>query len=225
MTPPAGLREKKHRRREIRKLRSKLGWIDIPVTYDRSDLTGLGHLPLFVNFAKLIGLEDSLVTHLHLRRRERRDGFTATQMLWTLTDAVLYGIDRVDNISLLGTDALPPLLHGLDRIPTAQAARDFLECFTEENVRELLAVNRDVISNVTGRREPVTVSFLSVGRSSAGWARKSLKTVRAYVLKVPGVVRRVGKGFALALPVAFPLQALMSEAAGRLMGLALGGSG
>lgn len=59
----------------------------------------------------------------------------------------------------------------------------------------------------------------------ASWARKSLKTVRAYVLKVPGVLRRVGKGVALALPAAFPLQALMSEAAGKLMGLALGGPG
>lgn len=59
----------------------------------------------------------------------------------------------------------------------------------------------------------------------AGWARKSLKTVRAYVLKVPGVLRRVGKGVALALPAAFPLQALVNEAAGRLVGLALGGSG
>ena len=378
----------------------------------------------------------------------------------------MYGIDRVDNISLLGTDALPPLLHDLDRIPTAQAARDFLECFTEDNVRELLAVNRDVISGVTTRRrEPVTVSFLSdetvltvygkqkgsevgynpkkkgrrsylarlcvideldavsyaelrggterslsrakaffdaafaalpenvwvtnvrldsghfaektcryfederpttyylkvklnprmrsdfyaldeglfdeiphddreialvryrpstwtrertfvvlrrrilredsdqarlldepeyefeaivtsdeessaldvfkaynhgadvenrirelkyeyhidrIGSKSmqansahfvwkvivhnlmslfkrlvlpAGWARKSLKTIRAYVLKVPGVIRRVGKGVALALPAAFPLQALVNEAAGRLVGLALGGSG
>ena len=58
-----------------------------------------------------------------------------------------------------------------------------------------------------------------------GWARKSLKTVRAYVLKIPGVLRRVGKGVALALPAAFPLQALANEAAGRLVGLALGGSG
>jgi hypothetical protein len=440
MSAPADLCEKKRRGREIRKLRRKLGWIDIPVTYDRTDLTGFGHLPLFVNFARVVGLEDSLEK-------------------------------RVDNISVLGTDALVPKLHDLDRIPTAQAARDFLECFTEENVWELLAVNRDVISNeTTRRREPVSVRFFSdetvltvygnqegseigynpkkKGRRSylarlcvideldvvsyaelrggterplsrqweffdeafavlpentwvtrvrldrghfaektcryfeeerpatyylkvklnprmrsdfyalddglfepvphddreialvryrpstwtrertfvvlrrrkppedsdqsrlitdpeyefeaivtndivtsdekksalevfkaynhgadvenrirelryeyhidrngshslqanaahfvwkvivhnlvslfkrlvlpAGWARKSLKTVRAYVLKVPGVVRRVGKGVTLALPVAFPLQALMSEAAGKLLGLALGGAG
>jgi len=162
MTAPAALCEKKRRTREIRKLRRKFGWIDIPVTYDRTDLTGLGHLPLFVNFAKLMGLEESLDKRLHLRRRERSDGFTATQMLWVLAEAILYGIDRVDNISVLGTDALLPKLHGLDRIPTAQAARDFLECFAEENVRELLAVNREVISNgTTRRREPVTASFFS----------------------------------------------------------------
>lgn len=162
MTAPADLCEKKRRGREIRKLRRKLGWIDIPVTYDRSDLTGFGHLPLFVNFARVVGLEDSLEKRLHLCRRERSDGFTAEQMLWILAEAILYGIDRVDNISVLGTDALVPKLHDLERIPTAQAARDFLECFTEENVRELLAVNRDVISNATTRRrKPVSVSFLS----------------------------------------------------------------
>jgi hypothetical protein len=132
MSAPADLCEKKRRGREIRKLRRKLGWIDIPVTYDRTDLTGFGHLPLFVNFARVVGLEDSLEKRLHLRRRERSDGFTAEQMLWVLAEAILYGIDRVDNISVLGTDALVPKLHDLDRIPTAQAARDFLECFSSE---------------------------------------------------------------------------------------------
>lgn len=465
MTAPAEL-SGKQRRREIRKLRRKFGWIDVPVTYERTDLTGLGHLPLFTNFAKVVGLDDAVAEHLHLARRERSDGFTTSQMLWMLTDAILYGIDRVDNIALLGTDALVKKLHGMGRVPTAQAARDFLGGFTEENVRGLRAVNREVISKVTGRRrEPMTVTFLSdesvltvygkqegtevgynpkkrgrpsytarlcvideldvvsyaelrggkeratsrakeffdsafaslprnvwvksvrldrghfaketciyfeetrpatyylkakvnprmradfyalddavfepipgdereiarvryrpvtwarertfvvlrtrvprkdsaqarlidepeyefeaivtsdeesdaidvwraynhgaevesrirelkyeyhidkIGSSSyltnsahftwkvivhnlmslfkrlvlpAGWARKSLKTVRAYVLKIPGVLRRVGKGVALALPAAFPLQALVSEAAGRLMGLALGGSG
>lgn len=152
----------KRRRREIRKLRRRLGWVDIPVTYDRTDLTGLGHLPLFTNFAKVVGLDDALGEHLHLARRERSDGFTTSQMLWMLTDAILYGIDRVDNIALLGTDALVEKLHGMSRIPTAQAVRDFLGGFTGENVRELLAVNREVISKVTGRRrEPMTVTFLS----------------------------------------------------------------
>lgn len=81
MTAPADLCEKKRQAREIRRLRRKLGWIDIPVAYDRTDLTGLGHLPLFVNFARVMGLEESVDKRLHLRRRERSDGFTATQML------------------------------------------------------------------------------------------------------------------------------------------------
>ncbi len=45
------------------------------------------------------------------------------------------------------------------------------------------------------------------------------------MLKVPGVVRRVGKGVALALPAAFPLQVLVQEAVEKLAGLALGGPG
>ena len=86
MTAPAGLPKKKQRRRELRKLRRKFGWIDIPVTYDRTDLTGLGHLPLFVNFAKVVGLDDAVGKHLHLARRERSDGFTTRQMLWTVAN-------------------------------------------------------------------------------------------------------------------------------------------
>ena len=94
--------------------------------------------PYLVNFARVMGLEDAVASHLHLHRRERRDGFTAMQMLWVLAEAILYGIDRVDNISVLGTDALPPFLHGLDRIPTAQAAR--------------LSVDRQAISSSASRR-------------------------------------------------------------------------
>jgi hypothetical protein len=105
----------KERRREIRRLRRKVGWQEIPVTYDRKDLTSGGHVPLFVDFCRVMGLEGSIA------RRVR-----------------------------------------LDRLPTAQALRDFMEGFTEANVKELLAVNRDVLSAATsGGREPLTVSFLS----------------------------------------------------------------
>lgn len=150
------------RRREIRRLRRRIGWQDIPVTYDRTDLTGGGHVPLFVNFCRAMGLDDAIARRLHLDRRERSDGFATLQHLWILTEMILHDIDRVDNVSVLGIDALVPYLHGLDRLPTAQALRDFLEGFTDTNVRELLAVNRDVLSAATAKsREPLTVSFLS----------------------------------------------------------------
>jgi hypothetical protein len=119
-------------------------------------------VPLFVNFCRAMGLDDAIARRLHLDRRERSDGFAASQHLWVLAEMILHDIDRVDNVSVLGTDALVPHLHGLDRLPTAQALRDFLEGFTGGNVKELLAVNRDVLSAATVKsREPLTVSFLS----------------------------------------------------------------
>ena len=56
-----------------------------------------------------------------------------------------------------------------------------------------------------------------------GWARRGLKTVRAYLLRIPGVARRVGRVVAVALPAAFRFAGAMSEAAEKV--LALGGSG
>jgi len=57
------------------------------------------------------------------------------------------------------------------------------------------------------------------------WARRSLKTVRAYVFKIPGVLKRVGRGIALALPAAFPFQAMILGAAQKLHSLAVQGFG
>jgi hypothetical protein len=148
--------------REVRRLRRKIGWQDIPVTCDRTDLTGGGHVPLFVNFCRAMGLDDAIARRLHLDRRERSDGFAASQHLWVLAETVLHDIDRGENVPVLGTDGPVPHLHGLDRLPTAQALRDFLEGFTGGNVKELLAVNRDVLSAATVKsREPLTVGFLS----------------------------------------------------------------
>ena len=85
-----------------------------------------------------MGPDDAIERRLMLARRERPegpllrrcgpagpDGFTAAQHPWVLAEMVLHDIDRVDNVSVLGTDALAPHLHSLTRIPTAQALRDF----------------------------------------------------------------------------------------------------
>jgi hypothetical protein len=150
------------RRRELRRLRKTLGWIDIPMTYTRTDLTSAGHLPLFVDFTKLLHLEESLERHLALSRRQRCDGFTTAQLLWILADAILFDVDRIENVRLLGADPLLARLHGLSRIPDPETVRNFLECFDEENLKQLRAVNREVISTVTKRkREPVMAAFVS----------------------------------------------------------------
>lgn len=150
------------RRRQLRRLRRQIGWLGIPMTYTRTDLASAGHLPLFVDFTKLLGLEESLDRHLTLSRRERCDGFTNAQLLWILADAILFDVDRIENIRLLGTDPLLARVHGLPRVPDPETVRNFLECFDEKNVKQLLAVNREVISRVTGReREPVMAAFVS----------------------------------------------------------------
>ena len=42
----------RERRREVRRLRRRIGWQDIPVAHDRTDLAGGGHVPLFVNLCR-----------------------------------------------------------------------------------------------------------------------------------------------------------------------------
>jgi hypothetical protein len=146
-------------KKQIRKLRKKIGYQHIEISFDADDLSFAGTYHYFDNFLKILALDKLLSEQLHIDRRERL--YAHADYLKLLSDAVLYDIDRIENIGLLADDSLLLKLRNLASIPDAETLRNFLEAFTTDDLKSLLKVNQAILSKAAPAREPRLVTFIS----------------------------------------------------------------
>jgi hypothetical protein len=170
-------------KKQIRKLRKKIGYNHIKISFDADDLSFAGSYHYFDNFLKILALDKLFADHLHIARRQRL--YAHTDYLKLLSDAVLYDIDRIENIGLLANDSLLKKLRGLSNIPDAETLRNFLEAFTPDDLKSLLKLNQAVLSKAAPARKPKLVTFVSDTSSLTTYGQQE-QTAIGYNPKKPG---------------------------------------
>ena len=170
-------------KKQIRKLRKKIGYNHIKISFDADDLSFAGSYHYFDNFLKILALDQLFADHLHIDRRQRL--YPHADYLKLLSDAVMYDIDRIENIGLLANDSLLKKLRALEGIPDPETLRNFLEAFTHDDLKSLLKVNQAVLSKAAPARKPRLLTFISDTSVLTAYGQQE-QTAVGYNPKKPG---------------------------------------
>jgi len=125
---------------------------DLPVTFDNETITAFGGFGFLEAFKQVVGFSLLMQAHLQVHRHHNCH-YTATQLLDVATDAIVFGLFRLEHINLLKTDPGYKLLKELDRVPDERTVRHLLGQFGSNEVEALSRVNQALLET-KARTEP-----------------------------------------------------------------------
>jgi len=117
---------------------------DLPVTFDNETITAFGGFGVLEAFKQVIGF--SLLVQKHLQvHRHHNCHYTAAQLIDIVTDAMVFGLSRLEHMNALKTDPGYKLLKELDRAPDERTVRYLLGQFSSDEVEALCRVNQALL--------------------------------------------------------------------------------
>ena len=103
---------------------------EIDPTGEVDDVTARSGLPLVVETMRALGVDEAVTERVHVRRR--RSGFTEVEMVEAFVLLLASGGECLDDFSVLGGDRGLLRLLGKEKLPSPDAARQFLRSFHDE---------------------------------------------------------------------------------------------
>jgi hypothetical protein len=140
------------REKENKQLAKKLELSDYTYVADDHSMTLSAAAPQIVDFMKVIGLPEYLEEHVHIDKR--KSTYRSAQLSQFLIIQNILGYDRIESSRTLNQDHLLKEKFGIDQYPDPETFRDELGKYTEENMKELLTVNRELLRVLCRLTEP-----------------------------------------------------------------------
>jgi hypothetical protein len=146
--------------RELARLEKLARKTNLPVTFDNQTITAFGGFGVLEAFKQVVGFVQ--LVHEHLRvHRHHNCRYSAAQLIDTGTDALIFGLSRLEHMNALKTDPGYKLLKGADRVPDERTLRHLLGQVGPDEVEAMPRINQALLE-LKARTEPPREVWLDI---------------------------------------------------------------
>jgi hypothetical protein len=130
--------------KERRKLLKKLKDVNLGVEFDNKTTTAYGNFSLVETFKTAIGIKEIIGEKLKVHKHHN-SVYDAVTLVDYLIDACALGHTRFEHIEGLGYDPGYKAVKGIDTFPSEGRFRDVMSRMDQQNIEELIEINRRLI--------------------------------------------------------------------------------
>jgi len=130
--------------KERRRLLGKLKDVNLGVEFNNETTTAFGNFSLVETFKRAVGIKEIVEENLKVHKHHN-SVYDATTLIDYLIDACVLGRTRFEHIEGLGYDPGYKTVKGIGTFPSEGRFRDLMSRMDQQNIEELIEINRRLI--------------------------------------------------------------------------------